>query len=205
MSSIIAFGQELSPKQRAVFNEIAYHRLKVGEYEKINKWVTPVVYKIIGDTSGYIVDEIDKTFNDLAKLTKLTIRKTNDDDANFMIYLSQKGEIPNDLSSNLMKFANANGGYYYRTNRNSEMVRFESLFILSKYRFKISARYVIKKGITKGMGFFKPSKAAPSSIFYVESNDKLKFDDFDSAIISAFYNQRIKPGMTREEVDALIK
>ena len=42
-------------------------------------------------------------------------------------------------------------------------------------------------------------------MFYSANNGKLKIDDFDAAIIKAFYNENIKPGMTKEEVDPLLQ
>jgi|GEM_PF-3278640 len=200
------FSQDLPPKEKAVFDEIAYHRIKIGEYEKIHKWVIPIYYKIVGDSSKYIVEEIDSTFSQLRKLTKLDIRKSNDDDeVNFVINLSSNGEMPPSLSTILKKYMDSYGGYTYRANKNSELYRMESLFILSKYSNKADARHAVKKGIIRGMGFFKRSKNAPNSLFYNAGNRKLKLDDFDSAIIAAFYGEKIKAGMTKDEVDEVFK
>ncbi len=200
------FSQDLPPKEKAVFDEIAYHRIKIGEYEKIHKWVIPIYYKIVGDSSKYIVEEIDSTFSQLRKLTKLDIRKSNDDDeVNFVINLSSNGEMPPSLSSILKKYMDSYGGYTYRANKNSELYRMESLFVLSKYSNKADVRHAVKKGIIRGMGFFKRSKNAPNSLFYNAGNRKLKLDDFDSAIIAAFYGEKIKAGMTKDEVDEVFK
>jgi len=204
--SIKVFSQNLPAKEKAVFDEIAYHRIKVGEYEKINKWVIPIYYKIVGDHSDYIIEEIDSTFSQLKKLTKLEIRKSNDDDeVNFVINLSSNGEMPPSLSTTLQKYINNSGGYFYRANKNNEIYRVENLFILSKYSRKADARSAGKRGIIMGKGFFKRTKNVPNSLFYNTSNGKLKLDAFDSAIIAAFYDEKIKPGMTKDEVDALFK
>lgn len=205
-SDVIAFAQSLAPKEKIVFDEIAYHRLRVGEYEKIHKWIIPIRYKVIGDNSKYVLDEIDTTFSQLAKLTKLDIQKSDDDDeVNFVIALSADTDVLSQLSENTRKYANGFGGFAYKANKKSEIYRLERLFVISKYPSKADVRYVIKKGIITSMGLFKRSKSAPKSIFYDENNGKLKIDAFDSAIITAFYDEKIKPGMTKEEVDVLLK
>lgn len=206
ISSLSVFAQKLTPKERVVFDQIAYHRVKVGEYEKITKWVVPIRYKIVGDSSKYIVNEIDSIFSQLKRLTNLDIQKSEDnDEVNFMIALSTSPEALFNMTNNFSKYANSYGGYFYRTNKKSEIYRMESLFAVGKYKSKSDARYAVRRGIIRSMGFFKQTNHAPSSIFYEEANHKLKFDAFDSAIITAFYNENIKPGMTKEEVDPLLQ
>jgi len=206
ISFVVALGQKLTPKEKAVFDEVAYHRYRIGEYEKIHKWIIPIRYKVIGDNSKYVLDEIDTTFSQLAKLTKLDIQKSQDDDeVNFVIALSADAEVLSQLSENTRKYANGFGGLAYKANKKSEIYRLERLFVISKYPSKTDVRYVIRKGIITSMGLFKRSESAPKSIFYSENNGKLKIDAFDSAIITAFYDEKIKPGMTKDEVETLFK
>lgn len=199
-------AQQLTQKEKVVFDEIAYHRRKTGEYEKIHKWVVPIRYKIVGDSSKYIINEIDSTFSQLRRLTHLDIQKSNDDDeVNFVIALSTSPEVLSTLSNNFEKLSAGYGGYFYRANAKSEIYKIESLFALSKYKSKADARYAVRKGIIRNLGFFKGTANAPSSVFYKEANQKLKFDAFDSNLITAFYNEKIKPGMTKDEVDPLFQ
>lgn len=206
ISTAAVFAQKLSAKEKIAFDEIAYHRFRAGEYEKIHKWVIPIRYKVIGDSSKYIINEIDTIFSQLAKLTNLDIQKSDDDDeVNFLIALSADAEVLSQLSENTRRYASGFGGFAYKANVKSEIYRLERIFVLSKYLSKADARYAVRKGIAIGMGLLKRSETAPSSIFYSANNRKLKFDAFDSAIITAFYNENIKPGMTKEEVDPLLK
>lgn len=206
ISTFIAFGQKLAPKEKMVFDEIAYHRMKVGEYEKIHKWVVPIRYRVIGDSSKYIINEIDTIFSQLKRLTKLDIQKSNDDDeVNFVIALSADPEVLSIMSNNFDKYLKGYGGYFYRANKKCEIYKIESLFVIGNYKSKPDARYAVRRGILRSMGFFKQTRYAPSSLFYEEASLKLKFDAFDSAIITAFYDEKITPGMTKEEVDPLFQ
>jgi len=205
-SVVTVFAQLLTEKEKIVFDEIAYHRFRTGEYEKIHKWVIPIRYKVIGDSSKYVLNEIDTTFSQLAKLTNLDIKKSNDnDEVNFLIALNNDAETVAQLSENARKYTNTFGGFAYKANKKSEIYRLERVFMVSKYASKADVRYIIKRGIVGSIGLFKKTENAPKSIFYNANNGKLKIDAFDSAIIKAFYSENIKPGMTKEEVDPLLK
>lgn len=202
--SITVVGQQLTEKEKAVFDEIAYKRMQAGNYEVILKWVVPIRYKIYGNAPEYAVKEVDTTMAQLRLLTRLDIKKTTDDDeVNFLICIGAEGL--GQLSKNMLKYANGPGGNYYRTNKNSEVIRVECLAMPEKYPGKADLRHALKKNLVKCMGFFKSSGAAPSSLFYSANNAKLKIDEFDAHIISTFYHPKIKPGMTIEEVDAILK
>jgi hypothetical protein len=198
-----AFSQTLSPKEKAVFDEVAYKRMQTGNYEVINKWIIPIRYKIYGDAAEYLIKEVDTTFKKLKALTHLDIEKTSDDDeTNFLIVVGSK-DIGL-LSKNMAKYVNQYGGHTYRANKNSEITRVECLVMPEKYQNKQDVRAVIKKSIVKCMGFFNSTEAVPMSLFYAHSNGKLKVDDFDSHIISTMYLPTIKSGMLKEEVDKIL-
>jgi len=199
-----AFAQNLTPKEKAVFDDIAYKRMQVGNYEVINKWAVPIRYQVFGDVPDYLLKEIDSTFNQIKALTALDIKRTTDnDEANFLIVLGTK-DI-NMLSKNMLKYLNTFGGHYYRTNKKSEIIRVECFLNAEKYSNRMDIRAALKKNLIKCIGFFKTTDSAPSSLFYSASNTKLKIDAFDSHIISAMYLPTIKAGMTKEEVDAILK
>lgn len=135
ISATVVLAQKLAPKERVVFDQIAYHRVKVGEYEKITKWVVPIRYKIVGDSSKYIINEIDSIFSQLKRLTNLDIQKSDDnDEVNFMIALSTSPEALSNMTNDFSKYSNSYGGYFYRANKKSEIYRMESLFAVGKYK-----------------------------------------------------------------------
>ena len=196
-------AQNLSPEEKQVFDDIAYHRRQTGDYAVISKWVIPIRYKIYGDVDASLQKEIDSTFSQLQRLTKLDISKTTDDDeANFIFVIGAKDTQI--LSKNMEKYLNTYGGTQYRTNKGFEIYRVENVVMPEKYRFKQDVRFAIKKHIVKSIGFFKSSDLAPNSLFYTKNNNKLKIDSFDSHIIETLYRTDIKPGMTQDVVDQLL-
>ncbi len=198
------FAQSLTPDEKQVFDEIVYKRRQVGEYAVISKWATPIRYKVYGDIESWLMKEIDSTFNQVKRLTKLDISKTiSDDEANFIFVIGKK-EIGK-LSQNMEKYLDSYGGTQYKTNKNLEVSRVENFVNADKYRFKTDVRYVVKKHIIKSFGFFQTTMSAPSSLFYAQNNNKLKIDTFDSHIISTLYLPAIKSGMSKDEVDQVLK
>ena len=203
-TSLNSFAQKLTENEKMVFDEIVYKRRNVGEYEKLSKWVVPVKYKIYGDTLSYLVKEIDTTFAELKKLTKLDISKTNiDDEANFIIVLGKDEKEYARLSSSMSRYFGKAGGFSYRTNSKNELYHSENILVPEKFRSRQEARHAIKRSIVKAFGFLKASETTPNSIFYSQANNKVTLDLFDSHIISALYNPAIKPGMTKDEVDKI--
>jgi len=202
--SLSTFAQQLTETEKYVFDELVYNRREVGEYMVIHKWVTPIRYKIYGEVDQSLLTEIDSTFSQLKQLTQLDIQKTEDDaEVNFIFVIGKKDTHM--LSANMHKYLNTYGGSQYKTTKQFAISRIENVVMPENYRFKIEVRHTIKKHIVRSLGFFKASEVAPNSLFYTKNNNKLKIDQFDSHIISTLYLPSIKPGMTKEEVDLLLK
>jgi hypothetical protein len=203
---INSFAQKLNPKEKTVFDDIAYTKLNTGPNAVVLKWVMPIRYKIYGDSTEYILKEIDTTFKQLRKLTQLDIQQTNDDDeANFILVFGKQEKDLQLLSPDSEKYRTAYGSFYFRSNNKSEIFRAESLFSVENYNYKADIRTAIKRNIIKSLGFLNSTQHAPNSLFYASFNNKLKIDDFDGHIITTFYLPTIKAGMDKTAVDEILK
>ncbi len=198
-------AQRLTEGEKAVFDEIVYKRRKVGEYEQLSKWVIPVRYKIYGDTSAYLVKEVDSFFELLKSLTSLDIQKASSGiEENFVIVFAKKPEDfqPYTITN---KSLESPGLYRHKTNNRWEIYWGQSLINTDKMGGRSNAKVAIKKSVIKSFGFIKDSELAKNSIFYSRNYNMLKVDDFDSHIISTLYLPAVKPGMTRDQVDEILK
>ena len=108
------------------------------------------------------------------------------------------------LSVETEKYANKYGGYFFKANNKNEIYRVESVIYPNSYGEKFEIRSALKRNIVKCLGFFNPTEQAPNSIFYSQSNGKLKIDAFDSHIITQLYSPLIKPGMEKAQVEEVI-
>lgn len=202
-TSIDSFAQKLTDDEKTVFDEVVYKRKKIGDYETLVKWAKPIRYKIYGDTSAYLVKEVDSFFSTLSKLTSLDIKKaSNPSEENYEIVF---GEKPEDFIAHTLLNGplNSPGSYRIKLTKGIEISFGQSLINTKKYGSRLNIRNAIKRTIIKTFGFSNNSKLAPYSVF-TNLNHIIKLDDFDRHIISALYNPAIKPGMTRDEVDKIL-
>ena len=171
----------------------------------IKKWVTPIRYKIAGSTEEYMVKEVDSTFSQLKALTGLDISKTTDDDeANFLILFGKVNDFAEAIPAISAKNFNQFGGYYYRFNGKGEIYKAISLITTENYSSHQDVRHVLRKGIVRQLGFFKPLETKPNSLFYSQNNNMLKFNSYDSALIRLLYSPRFTPGMNLPQVEEVL-
>ena len=199
--SIDTYAQKLTPEEKFIFNEVAFTRKQAGDYELIHKWVTPIKYKIYGDADKYILKEIDSTFSQIQRLTKLDISKTdNDDEVNYIIVVGKNEADHARLSKGFQKYLNGYGATLFRSNKQFEITKAETLLIDDKYTDKAAVKSSIIKNIVKSLGFFQKTKILTTSVFYEKNNRITKIDAFDSHIIAKLYSPLIKPGMDKDQV-----
>ncbi|WP_316770669.1 DUF2927 domain-containing protein [Pedobacter frigiditerrae] len=202
--SIDVYAQKLTPDEKIVFNEIVFKRRKAGEYETLSKWVVPIRYKIYGDTSLYLVKEVDSFFNQIRKLTELDIKKaTSDTEENYQIVF---GNNPEDFESYTLSKTplTSPGSYRIKSTKLSEIYWGQNLINIKKFGNRANAKNFFRRNIIKTLGFLNNSKLAPNSVFTILNSNLVKLDEFDGHIISALYLQAIKPGMTPDEVDKIL-
>lgn len=199
--NIDAYSQKLTLEEKAVFDEIVYQRKKVGEYETLTKWGKPIRYKIYGDTSEYLVKEVDSFFNFIKKITSLDIKKADiNNKENFAIIFGAKLD-------GFKKFEGSPSenpfSYLIVWTSNYDFMKASISLNTKKLGSNTNIKNAFKKIIFKCLGFYKDSELAPNSIFNMKASSH-KITDFDLHIISALYNKKIKGGMTKDEVDKIL-
>ena len=203
-SSLSSFAQKLTANEKAVFDELVYKRKKIGDYETLTKWAKPIRYKIYGDTTPYLVKEVDSFFNLIKKITSLDIKKaTTESEENFILVFGTKPESFQEHTSDKTNLESA-ASYRRRVSFKSEIEWAQSLINTKKFGDRLSIKNAIKKNIIKNIGFPNDSKFAQNSIFNIKSRNSIEVEDFDIHIIAALYLPAIKPGMTRDEVDKIL-
>ncbi len=204
--SIDTYAQKLTPEEKFIFNEVAFTRRNTGDYELVHKWVTTIRYKVYGDSDNYISKEIDSTFNQVKRLTKLDIAKTeNDNEVNYIIVIGNNEADQARLSKGFAKFVNGYGATLFKSNNKSEIIKAETLLVDDKYTDRAAVKSAIIKNIIKSLGFFQKTKLITSSLFYEKNNRITKIDTFDSHIIAKLYSPLIKAGMDKDQVAAVLE
>lgn len=203
--TISAFSQNLmSAANKANFKTLTLTKDASGKLT-IKKWVVPIRYKIYTVKGAYSITEIDSIFNQIKALTSLDIAPAkNEDETNFSIFLGNKTDfgtqIPIAASQNFSKY----GGTYYKFNTKGELYQAIDLTTISSFSDSKDVRNALRKSIIKLFGFFNPLENMPSSIFYSQSNNVVKFNDYDTFLIRLLYGPRFTPGMDAAQVDEVL-
>ncbi|MDQ7949270.1 MAG: DUF2927 domain-containing protein [Pedobacter sp.] len=200
-----AFSQQLTAEEKIIFNEVAFTRKQVGEYELVHKWIIPIRYKVYGDADAFVLKTIDSTFAQIKRLTKLDISRTDDDaEVNYIFVVGKDEKERARLSKGFEKYVNSYGATLFRSNKASEIVKAETLLMSEKYNDRAAAKSAIVKNIVKSLGFFKRTKLISSSLFYEQNNGIQKISTFDSHIIAMLYHSLIRPGMDKDQVREIL-
>lgn len=186
------------------FKTIALSNDKTG-MPIIKKWVMPIRYKIYRAKEAFFSTEIDSIFSKIKVLTGLDIAPAaNDDDVNFSVFLGNRVDFGNQISTDAAQYFNQYGGNYYKFNNKGEIFQAIDLITISGYHDQRDLRNAIRRSIIKLFGFQNPLENKPGSIFYSQSNGVVKFDNYDSALIRLLYSPRFVPGMNLVQVDEVL-
>lgn len=200
--SIAAFAQNrLDPLYKANFKTVALSKGEDGNLI-VKKWVVPIRYKVYSTNGAYSSTEIDSIFSQVKALTSLDIAAAQtDDEVNFSVFLGSKNDSNSRIPSAIAQYFSQYGGTYYKFNGKGEIYQAIDLINVPSFSDQLAARSAIRKSIVKLFGFFTPLPNNPSSVFYSQNNNVVKFDGYDTFLIRLLYSPRFAPGMTETQLD----
>lgn len=201
----VSFAQnQMAQADKDNFKTVVLSKDKTG-MPIIKKWVVPVHYKIYRAKEAFFSTEIDSIFSKIKLLTGLDIAPAaNDDDVNFSVFLGNRADFGNQISTDAAQYFSQYGGNYYKFNNKGEIFQAIDLVTIASYHDQRDLRNAIRKSIIKPFGFQNPLESKPGSIFYSQSNGVVKFDNYDSALIRLLYSPRFVPGMNLVQVDEVL-
>lgn len=203
--TLSAFAQNaMGPIDKANFKAVALSKDQASNLI-IKKWAVPVRYKVYSAKGAYSSTEIDSIFSQIKALTSLDIAvaKTNDE-VNFSVFLGSKNDFNTQIPLATSQSFSQYGGTYYKFNGKGEIYQAIDLITVASFSDQLAARSAIRKSIVKLFGFFTPLQNNPSSIFYSQNNNVVKFDSYDSFLVRLFYSPRFTPGMTSAQLDEVL-
>lgn len=205
ITTFSTFAQsQMAPVDKANFKTIALSKDQSGT-PIIKKWVVPIRYKVYSAKGGYSFTEIDSVFAQIKALTGLDIAAaSNDDETNFSIFLGDKADFNAQIPAVTAQYFNKYGGTYYKFNNKGEIFQAINLITVASYTDQREVRNALRRNIIKLFGFFNPLESKPNSIFYSQSNNVVKFDSYDAALIRLLYSPSFTPGMISTQVDEVL-
>lgn len=196
-------AQNLTKEERQVFDDVVYVISPTTGNRTVVKWANPIKYLVKGEASPFLMAHVDLLFSQIQQLTNLSITKATDTaGANFVITVDKVDPSKNiRTTTGQMVYT---GSIDFTLNEKSEIISAGGIFVEGAYPSKAEIKYSLIRSLLRGIGFAKKSSEAPYSLFHARRNNNIKFDKFDSHIISTFYNDNIKPGMIKSQVDQFL-
>ena len=203
--SVATFAQNrLDATYKQNFKTVALSKDQAGNLI-IKKWVVPIRYKVYTGKVAYSSTEIDSIFNQVKALTSLDIAPAkSNDEVNFSVFLGSKNDFNAQIPSAIAQSFSQLGGTYYKFNGKGEIYQAIDLITIPNFSDQLAARSTIRKSIIKLFGFFTPLENSPSSVFYSQNNNVVKFDSYDTFLIRLLYGPRFTPGMTATQLDEVL-
>lgn len=194
----------IAQADKANFKTIALSKDQSGSLS-IKKWVVPVRYKVYSGKGAYSITEIDSILAQIKTLTNLDIAPAVDDnDVNFSVFLGGKTDFGTKMPTAASQNFNQYGGTYYKFNGKGEIYQAIDLITVTSFTDQRDVRNALRRSIIKLFGFLNPLENMPTSIFYSQSNNVVKFDSYDSFLIRLLYSPSFTPGMNLVQVDEVL-
>ena len=179
--------------------EIALSGFEFGSAPEVAyKWTHDVDISVSGDLAEADRVAIEQTIKDLNEL--IAPRQVN--------LVQAGGDITiwygpsKEFSKRLPSYTPGNLGYF--SIRYGGDYSIQSATILIASEIEIAARaHLVREELTQSFGFFQDSRQDPLSIFQQNWTLTQTYSELDRAIIPLLYDNRVKPGMSAEQVLAI--
>ena len=185
------------------FNEVVLgaEYINSGDPYKIQKWQTPIYYLI----EGTYTDEDIKTLKRFTEWLNTIdnfpgiYEADNESKVNLFIHFCSEEKMVNLLGTN---FTNMDAGvtFWYT----DDIINREIICYRTDLSQEVRNSAIIEE-IYNGLGPINDTKLREDSIIYSEFSTPQNLTKVDEIILKLLYNPKIKPGMTSEEYEKIIR
>lgn len=171
-----------------------------GGSAPIRKWNEPIRIRVTGNPTLADRQSLQAVINDLNRLVQGISLTIDNNNPNVEVIFAPEPEFrryePDYQPTNL-------GFFWAQWNRDT----------LNRARILISTTgvtqqersHLIREELTQSLGLMQDSYRYPDSIFYQAWTDPTQYSSIDQAVISMLYRPEIRPGMTRSQVEAVLR
>lgn len=179
------------------FTEIALGAEFGDEIPVIKKWADNIRIKVDGEPTKEDLQTVNNIIKDLNEIIiglkiKLVERK-----ANLKITFSPESEFPS-IDSN---YVPTNFGFFWALWHDDNFTIYDASILISSIDITQKERsHLIREELTQSLGLMNDSNKYTDSIFFQEWTDVVEFSEIDRSVIKLLYINKVKPGMTKEQV-----
>jgi len=168
-----------------------------SDVQNIRKWKTNINYYVLGDSAGYLEEELENIVQELHDITEesLTIQRIfNQQEANFIVVLGDDSIYHDLFPENSHEIEDQLGLSSFNYNNKYE-IEFASIFVKMDKIDKIEEMHILREEFTQALGIPNDLDFLVNSILYQRRSKTNYYLDFDKAIIKILYHRSILPGM----------
>lgn len=190
----------VSPEAIAYFLEVAMGTEFGGNEAKIRKWAGNIRIKVNGLPTDEDLKTLQAVMRDINGLTHGVQLQLDDRNPNLEIYFVPESEFqryePN--------YRPRNYGFFW-TRWNNDTIASAKVLISSSGVNQQERSHLIREELTQSLGLMQDSYRHSDSIFFQGWTDTNAYSDLDRALIQMLYQTNIQPGMTRSQVQTVLR
>ncbi len=167
---------------------------------RVVKWETAIRIQLAGQYTPVDERELDNIIGELSQLTGLSISRTTGE-GNINIYI-----VPQDQFVSYCKAYDPNNtqdGHFELRDLNN-VVQYANICIENTTNEQLK-RHLLREELTQVLGLGNDSYKYTHSVFQQDPQyQPTQYAEIDKELIKLLYDKRIKPGMTRGEIDQIL-
>ncbi len=210
------FGYNISSQEpkftqeaKNYFLEIAIGNEYGDNHKAIKKWNKDINIFIDGEKTPYLEKELNKITEELNNLIiesgiKLSIVDEKAK-SNFSIFFGSGEDYAKRIEPASSSYISGNWGLFWCYWNDKFQIEKGSMYVdITKVDTQISARHILREELTQSLGLMNESDTYRTSIFYNGWSTTTAFSIIDREVIKILYNNKIREGMTKNEVREIL-
>jgi hypothetical protein len=199
--SIQSNSNDYSQEELDYFIEIALGAEFGDKLPVIKKWIDDVRIKVNGEPTEADLQTINKIIGDLNELVAGINIKLVDKKWNMIITFSPES----DFATIDQNYVPTNYGFFWTLWDDDNFVIYDASILVASADITQQERsHLIREELTQSLGLMNDSNKYKDSIFYQDWTNVTSFSNIDKTTIKLLYLKKIKPGMSREQVLAVL-
>jgi hypothetical protein len=180
-------------------NEIALDGFEFGSAPKVAyKWTQDVLVQVEGNPTASDRAALQQVVSDLNGLISPVKVRLVDQGGNVRIWYGPEKQFAQQDED----YTPGNLGYFSIRYDDNSAITHSSILIDTGTEATARA-HLVREELTQSLGLFQDSWDYKDSMFYQGWTTPTKYSDLDQQIIHMLYDTRVKPGMSKAQVDAL--
>jgi len=190
-----------------------FKQLTLGHYarnniKRIMKWDNDINIIVNGNMPKSLSNELDSLIveiNHIIKGIRLK-RVTSDELANYFIFLDSAEKYLNFDPNIPFELVEKGGVFYIYPNSNYEIINGSMYIDTVRFQDNVIRKHILRKLLTQSLGIPYESPKYVDSIFaeHPFAQIVIKYSNLDKSIINRLYNECVKAGMDKFELDHVL-